>query len=166
MSVPSVDGGVSETTLHLRRATAVDALPYVETLLARNGLPAGDVRAVPEAFYVAFDGDDRVGVGGIEAYGTDGLLRSVVVARSVRGEGFGHALCDALEATARADGLDTLYLLTTTAAGFFADRGFVAVDRADVPPAVRETTQFADLCPTSATCLRKPLSPPSPPSSP
>lgn len=143
-------------TLTLRRADE-GALSYVETLLAENDLPSADVRTSPARFYVGYDGDDRVGIGGIERYGTDGLLRSVVIERSARGNGYGTALCDALERRARADGLETLYLLTTTAAGFFAGRGYEELERADAPAAIRETTEFDELCPASATCLRTSL---------
>lgn len=143
-------------TLTLRRADE-GALSYVETLLAENDLPSTDVRTSPARFYVGYDGDDRVGIGGIERYGTDGLLRSVVIERSARGNGYGTALCDALERRARADGLETLYLLTTTAAGFFAGRGYEELERADAPAAIRETTEFDELCPASAACLRTSL---------
>jgi amino-acid N-acetyltransferase len=135
---------------------ADDALGYVETLLERNDLPA-DVRSKPDCFYVASAGGDRVGTGGIERYGTDGLLRSLVVERSYRGEGYGTAIRGALEAEARADGIETLYLLTTTAADFFAAAGYARIDRAEAPDTIRETTEFVDLCPASAACLRKSL---------
>ena len=159
---------MTDVTVALRRVDAAgdgtgddedaDALSYVEALLEREDLPARDVRSSPAAFYVAEDADgDRVGVGGVERYGTAGLLRSVVVAPSVRGDGYGTALCDALEARTREDGVETLYLLTTTAAGFFAGRGYAAVDRDDAPAAIRSTTEFEDLCPASATCMRKRL---------
>jgi hypothetical protein len=52
---------------------------------------------------------------------------------------------------------DCFYLLTTSATEFFADRGYVAVGRCDAPDAIRGTTEFEALCPTTATCLRKSL---------
>ncbi|ELZ39387.1 N-acetyltransferase GCN5 [Halorubrum californiense DSM 19288] len=136
---------------------AGDALGYVESLLAENELPSRDVRSTPDAFYVARDGAERVGVGGVEVHGSDGLLRSVVVERSERGRGYGTALCDALEAEAAAAGVDTLYLLTTTAAEFFAARGYAETPRSDVPSGIRGTTEFGELCPASAACLRREL---------
>jgi amino-acid N-acetyltransferase len=81
----------------------------------------------------------------------------VVVEESVRGAGYGTALCDELEAQAAADGIDALYLLTTTAAGFFEARGYEAIDRNEAPPLIRQTTEFEDLCPASATCMKKSL---------
>lgn len=144
-------------TLELQRADE-EALSYVETLLERNDLPAEDVRSKPACFYVAYDGDDRVGIGGLEPHGTAGLLRSVVVERSIRDGGYGTALCEELEARARADGVETLYLLTTTAAGFFADLGYEKIDRTEAPAPVRRTAEFANLCPATATCMKKRLS--------
>jgi amino-acid N-acetyltransferase len=134
-----------------------ETLAYVESLLEANGLPSSDVHSKPECFYVAYDGDERVGVGGIELRGTAGLLRSVAVERSARGEGFGTALCERLEAVARAEDVEVLYLLTTTASGFFADRGYAETERTVAPEAIRGTTEFADLCPETAVCMRKPL---------
>lgn len=145
-----------DATVTLERADP-RALSYVERLLEATDLPSADVRSKPECFYVARHGSERVGIGGLEHYGPDGLLRSVVIERSKRGRGFGAALCDALEETAAAAGVETLYLLTTTAESFFADRGYVECERAAVPDSIRETTEFADLCPATAACLRKRL---------
>jgi amino-acid N-acetyltransferase len=147
---------MSDARVTLQPAGA-DGLAYVERLLEANDLPARDVRSKPDCFYVGYDGGRRVGVGGVEPCGTAGLLRSVAVEASVRERGYGTALCEALEARARADGIDDLYLLTTTAAAFFADRGYGPVARDGVPGPIQETTQFSDLCPASATCLRKSL---------
>ena len=129
-------------------------LDRVEALLAAGGLPTDDVRAKPECFFLARDGDAVVGAGGLEAYGTGGLLRSVAVAEPNRGRGYGGALCDALEDRARERGVGELYLLTTTATGFFRRRGYEATAREAVSPAVRQTAEFTDLCPDSATCMR------------
>ncbi|WP_328517191.1 GNAT family N-acetyltransferase [Haladaptatus caseinilyticus] len=64
-------------------------LSYVQTLLERNGVPSRDVRSKPNCSYIGYDGNDAIGVGGIETHGTGGLLRSVVVERSARGTGYG-----------------------------------------------------------------------------
>ena len=134
-----------------------EALDAVERLLRENELPAADVRAKSDCFYVAILDEERVGVGGIESVPPDGLLRSVVVEESKRGLGLGGVLCDRLEARARADGVETVYLLTTTAADFFAARGYEEIDRVEAPTAVRETSQFQGLCPSTAVCMRKRL---------
>lgn len=139
------------------RAADDAGLTYVERLLDDAGLPSEDVRTTPGSVYLGVDGGERIGCGGIEAYGSDGLLRSVVVEDTHRGRGYGTALCDALEAEAADSDVETLYLLTTTAEAFFAGRGYERVVRSDAPPSIRETTEFSSLCPASATCLRTSL---------
>ena len=148
---------MSGATITLRRARD-NTLPYLETLLEENGLPSQDVRTKRDCFYIAHSGADPVGVGGFETYGTVGLLRSVVIEEAAQGQGFGTALCDSLEATASADGVETLYLLTTTAADFFANRGYAQIERTDAPDSIQQTTEFDHLCPTGATCMKKSLS--------
>lgn len=148
---------MSTNGVALRRATTTD-LSYIETVLDENGLPVADVGSHPERFYIAFAGADRVGIGGLESYGDVGLLRSVVVERGVRDAGIGTELCDELETIARTREIDTLYLLTTTAAEFFAKRGYATIDRSEAPVPIYQTSQFEDLCPKTATCMEKPLS--------
>jgi amino-acid N-acetyltransferase len=143
-------------TLTLQQADD-STLSYIETLLERNDLPSQDVRANPGWFYVAYSDTEPVGIGGVERYGPHGLLRSVVIEHTAQGNGFGTALCEALEATASADGVETLYLLTTTAADFFANHGYRECKRTDAPVAIQQTTEFDSLCPTTATCLTKSL---------
>lgn len=129
----------------------------VESLLDANGLPSADVREKPECFFLAVTEAGVVGVGGVEPAGSDGLLRSVVVTEASRGQGYGTALCTALEDYARTSGLEELYLLTTTATGFFRGRGYERIERDRVPPEIRETREFAELCPDAATCMYKRL---------
>ncbi len=140
--------------LTLEPATAADRR-YVESLLERNGLPAADVPPERDALclYVCLRDGERTGAGGTELHGNVGLLRSVVVEEGARGEGIGRGLCERLAERASAAGVERLYLLTTTAADFFRDLGYENVARADVPAAVRETSQFSELCPSTAVCL-------------
>jgi amino-acid N-acetyltransferase len=129
----------------------------IEAILRRNGLPADDVRANAEQFFVASTDGKFVGIGGVETYGSAGLLRSVVVTEPYRNHGYGTALCANLESYARTEGVTALYLLTTAAATFFRQRDYEEVSRAEPPRCIRETTEFTTLCPDSATCLRKRL---------
>lgn len=145
---------MTDDSLTVRRIADTET-DRVESLLAANDLPNRDVREKPACFFLAYAGPELVGTGGIEQYGPNGLLRSVVVAESHRGSGYGTALCDALEAHARSDGVRTLYLLTTTAAPFFRRRGYESVARDAVPERIRATAEFTDLCPASATCMAK-----------
>lgn len=72
----------------------------------------------------------------------------------MRGVGVGSAICEHLEREARTAGLGRLWLLTTTAADFFAARGYERVDRSAASERIQATTEFADLCPNTATCLQ------------
>ena len=51
--------------------------------------------------------------------------------------------------------ISALYLLTTTAAGFFPKFGFERIDRCDVPRSVQMSVEFTSACPSSATVMRK-----------
>ena len=141
------------SALEIREAD-LDALSRIEELLESNGLP-DDVRSSPARFFLTEADGAFVGVGGLEVHGPDGLLRSVVVDESARGDGLGAELCGALEERARGAGVDSLYLLTTTAEGFFRRLGYEVIDREAAPPAIRGTAEFRDLCPSTATCMRK-----------
>ncbi|PSP74867.1 GNAT family N-acetyltransferase [Halobacteriales archaeon QS_1_68_20] len=147
---------MTDSSLTLRPAGA-DDLSRVEGLLDANDLPSADVRAKPECFFVARADGEVVGVGGVEDHGANGLLRSVVVEESRRGRGYGAGICAALEDHARGAGMATLYLLTTTAAEFFRRRGYEEIPRGAAPERIQGTTEFADLCPASATCMTKGL---------
>jgi amino-acid N-acetyltransferase len=50
-----------------------------------------------------------------------------------------------------------LYLLTIDAAAFFSRLGYQEIARSEAPAAITGTAQFAGLCPSSAHCMRKPL---------
>ena len=146
------------------RPVRPDDRAYVERLLESSDLPTDDLDAAYPSLFVCVGGSERgeserrIGVAGLEVNGNAGLLRSVAVEESARGQGYGNSICEKLLGRARNRNLDAVYLLTTTAADFFADRGFEAVERETVPEAIRNTGEFSDICPTSATCMKKPLS--------
>lgn len=147
---------MTDPSITLKTAGLAD-IDRVERVLQSNDLPYQDVRDDSGQFLIAMADGEFVGIGGLETYGSNGLLRSVVVTESKRGRGYGTALTTELENHARTNGVGTLYLLTTTATAFFRDCDYTEIDRETVPEQIRETTQFTDLCPSSATCLRKRL---------
>lgn len=135
----------------------------VSALLRSVHLP--DIGATFPAEYVVAQrgpvvGASVVGVAGIEVYETDALLRSVAVAETVRNRGLGRDLVRNRLEAARKRGLSAVYLLTTTAPGFFEELGFERVARASAPAPVQASEEFASLCPASAVCLKYPLVPP------
>lgn len=133
-------------------------LPAAVRLLEEAGLPHADLTPEHLAhFLVLREGDGIVGVVGMEVRGDAGLLRSLAVAADRWGGGWAVRLVDALEARAHASGIRTLCLLTTTAEGFFARRGYASTDRAAVPDAILATGEFRGICPSTAACMSKVL---------
>lgn len=129
-------------------------LGAIDQLIRASALPIEVVRdRFPEAYVVARRGDAIVGVAALEPHEQSGLLRSVAVAPDERGRGTGIALVADRLATAWANGLTSVYLLTTTAAPLFRRFGFVDEDRGRVPAALAASPEFAALCPSSATCM-------------
>jgi len=128
-------------------------LPAVLALLAESGLPPDGLPEHFGAALVARDGERVVGSAALERYGEAGLLRSVAVAPELRGQGLGRELTLAVLEQARSHGLRHLYLLTTTAEGYFPAFGFAPIDRADVDPALHASAEFTGACPESAAVL-------------
>lgn len=135
-------------------ATPADE-PAIHALLKDAGLPHDDFAAHLSSFITAKDGDMLIGTIGMEVYGGVALLRSLAVAAARRGGGIGGALCARIEQQMRGRGVKTLYLLTQTAEKFFASRGYRVIPREEAPAAIRQTGEFALLCPLSAICMKK-----------
>lgn len=139
------------TEISMARATD-DAL--IRGLLAAAGLPLdGLADQFPSAYVVAHDRGRLVGAAGLEIYGSVGLLRSVAVAEATRSQGLGRRLIANRLDSARAAGLSSVFLLTTTAAPYFERLGFSRADRALAPPLLSRSPEFALACPASAACL-------------
>lgn len=125
-------------------------------LLAECGLPVSDISpSQPLQFFGIRSESGLVAVVGLELYGSVGLLRSLAVAPSRRGHGLGRQLVAFAERVAASQGVDSLFLLTTTAAAFFGKLGYLPASRSTAPPAIQATLQFSGLCPTSAAFLSK-----------
>lgn len=127
-------------------------------LLESAGLPVADVTAYHMThFFCVGSLTAPRGMVGVELHGSDALLRSLVVVPELRSTGLGTTLVEHVERHARAQGARTLYLLTTTAEGFFRSRGYVATPRDSAPSSIRSTAEFAGLCPASSAFLSKRL---------
>jgi amino-acid N-acetyltransferase len=128
-------------------------LPQLEAMLAGNALPIDDCAEQADNFFGIFEGDRLIAAGGLQPAGEFFLLRSVVVDPGYRGRGLARELSVFLLDLAEAAGSPAVYLLTETAADYFARLGFEPVAREQVPEAIRQTRQFTTLCPDSASCL-------------
>ena len=141
-------------------ATAADH-SAVRLLLVEAGLPVADLDSAPRlSFWVVRDDSGRpVGAIGLERHGDIGLLRSLVVAPDWRSRGLGKTLVSTLEAQANAIGVVELVLLTETAEKFFRQLGYTAIDRDRAPAVVTSSAEFRTLCPSTAACMTKRLTP-------
>lgn len=130
----------------------------LDTLLQACELSTEDITPeMLEHFRVAHLDKALVGCAGVDMLGEVGLLRSVAVDEAHRGTGLGKELVAAAEELAREEGVQTLYLLTDTAEGFFAGLGYRKVPREEAPADVAGTQQFAKLCPGSSSFMAKTL---------
>lgn len=132
--------------------------PEIVAMLDMAALPTSDLTPKMLAdFLLARQDGVLVGVVGLERHAKAGLLRSLVVDKTLRGTGLGKRLLFAMENRALGRGLTQLYLLTDTAEEFFLYMGYRPLDRLDAPFGIRHTPQFRDLCPASATFMTKGL---------
>ena len=131
-----------------------DVVDFLESAsLPSSDLSDGDMA---DFFYVG-SSSAPIGIVGLQYYGSDALLRSLVVSASHRARGLGKNLVEHAEQHARTRGVTAIYLLTTTAEHFFRSRGYVVTPRDSAPPAIRSTPEFASLCPASSAFLSKRL---------
>lgn len=140
------------TTIQIEPAAPAD-LPAVLDLLSASGLPHDGLAEHFDVALVARDGEVVVGSAALELYGEAALLRSVAVTEGLRGQGLGRQLTSAALGLARARGVRRVYLLTTTAEGYFPSFGFAPIARAEVEPAVQTSVEFTGACPAAAAVL-------------
>jgi amino-acid N-acetyltransferase len=124
--------------------------PAIEALLEASGLPTDGFELALGTAVVAREDGRIVGCAAVEPYGSVGLLRSVCVALPLR-------LVDRAEAVAAARGIADLFLLTETAADWFARRGYEPGAREAAPAALLGSPEFTVACPVSAALFRKRL---------
>lgn len=129
----------------------------IRALLERSGLETSDLTPAHFlTFLVARAGRKVVGCVGGEVLDERAiLLRSLAVDETRRGQGLGQRLVAEGERVAVQLGMESVWLLTMTAADFFARQGFLAVPRGQATDAVRRCGQFTALCPASAVLMHK-----------
>ena len=132
-------------------------LPAVRRLLEQLDLPLAGVDDHVRTMLVAREDGRVVGTAALELYPDGALLRSVAVDRQLQGRQLGHQLTEAALHLAAARGVETVFLLTTTAERFFPKFGFEQITRDDVPASVRASVEFQSACPESAIVMRRRL---------
>src|ERR1700757_4607558 len=107
----------------VRRGNASD-LPAIAALLEHSGLPTADLKSSAELqTWLVETGEGVIGVIALERFGSEALLRSLVVVAAYRKLGIGRRLVSQVEDSARCEGLKRLVLLTETAEPFFRSLG-------------------------------------------
>lgn len=140
------------TSVAVRTATPRDRAS-IEALLRDAALPLDGIDDVE--LVVAEDDGHVVGCAGIEVRGRAALLRSVVVARELRGHGAGELLVRAVLDSATQRGLAPVVLLTTTASAWFPRFGFAPIARDSVPVSLLESAEFKGACPDTAVIMQR-----------
>lgn len=140
--------------MRIREATQQD-LDAVESLLAANDLPLDGVKENFSSFVVADDKGEIAGAIGLEKFGSVALLRSAVVSPNYRGSGVGRRLVEQVLEQASDQGIEDLFLLTTTAEKYFPRFGFSPTARSAVPDSVMASAEFQGACPDSAVVMRR-----------
>lgn len=136
-----------------------DDFEKVVGLLAESELDISDLKQPSIRLFQIGENGQIAGVGGLEIYGDQALLRSVAVTKENRGQGIGKMLVGQIEKVSVLSGIKSLYLLTTTASGFFRSLGYLQINRDEFAEPLKQTAQFAGLCPANAVCMKKELSP-------
>lgn len=130
----------------------------VKHLLQVCGLPHSDITpAHLQHFFASGNNSGLFGVVGIEPYGSIALLRSLAVTPKHRNSGLGKQLVAYIEQYALAQGVQVIYLLTTTADKFFSRLGYSPVPRDQAPSVIQDTIEFSNLCPSSSILMVKRL---------
>jgi len=130
----------------------VAEFPLLKALLQDQQLPTEDLQEGVQLFYTQVEGQ-IISCGGYEQYHNIGLLRSVAIRPDKQGSGLGKKWVALLLQKAREQGMQELYLLTTTAESFFEKMGFKSIDRKDVPKVIQQSQEFSSICPSSAAVM-------------
>jgi amino-acid N-acetyltransferase len=143
---------MSDSFTIVQAAGAIGA--QVIDLLSENGLPVDDLASCHQLLALLYN-RQLAATAGFEMLDDCALLRSLSVQQALRGRGLAKKMVGEIEDRLRKIGITRIYLLTTTAGEFFQKLGFVTVPRVEAPNSIRQTRQFAELCPASSLLMQK-----------
>lgn len=130
-------------------------LESLKNFLKVNQLPADDLQLKNSLLLTYYNADDTlVGSGGLEFYESKALLRSLAVSPELRGQQLGKQIVQDLLQQAQEAGMNEMYLLTQTAFFFFQKLGFTEVQRDLVPAEIKASSEFSQVCPSSAQVMK------------
>jgi amino-acid N-acetyltransferase len=134
-----------------------DEIEQISKLITSENMPAIEVDRWLDSFFVLDDGEKLVGCAGVEVYGEDALLRSVMTAPELRGTGEGVRMINAALDYMRDRGVKRCFLFTMTAERWFPRFGFEVCSLEDWTSGARESWQYKAA--TEHEPLRKMLTP-------
>ena len=138
---PTSAGTVSRERCVLRRGLADDA-PDLAALVVAGELPPFFLDPYIEGFLLIEHERRLIGAGGLEFYGDDAVVRSVVVDPAARGLRLGLDIARLLEEDACVSGARDIYLFTLHAWEFWKRLGYVDRPLDEWPAPVRENWQY------------------------
>jgi|CXWL01.1.fsa_nt_gi amino-acid N-acetyltransferase len=124
-----------------RRGRSTD-VPALVPLILSGELPPIFLEPYIEGFLVIEYDGRLIGCGGVEFYGPDAVIRSVVVDAAARGLTLGLDIGRLLEEDARQSGASDIYLFTLHAREFWRRLGYRDLPLGEWPAHVRENWQY------------------------
>lgn len=117
-------------------------MPAIQMLLAECHLSCEAVEWLAKNCIVAKAGSKLVGTVALEPFGRLGLLRSLAVRPSYRGQSVGRNLCTKMTSHARLLGVEELYLLTIDREPYLSKLGFQRLQDSEIPLQIRKQGNF------------------------
>ena len=129
----------------------------VIALLSSAKLPTSDLPESLNNFLAVLENPELIGVMGLEACGSYGLLRSLAVRPGYRNQSIASKLVEQIEKLALTEELKSIFLLTETAPDYFTRKGYHIIIRTEIPAEVQQSSEFSHVCPQSAIPMKKDL---------
>lgn len=126
-------------------------------LLKSGNLPVSDLdmHSSDMPFFTLEIANRCRGCIGLELFDNAALLRSLFVHPKFRGKGYGRQLVQHAENYAKSKQIASIFLLTEDAETFFEHTDYSRIPRNEAPQEIRQTEQFSNLCPSSASFMGK-----------
>jgi len=134
---------------------SIRELESLQNFLKNNQLPADDLTLEGGLFLLYYNTEEKlIGSGGLEFYNDKALLRSLAVSQELRGQQVGKRIVSDLILLAADNNKKEVFLLTQTAYYFFQKLGFSEIPRDQVPDEIKSSTEFSQVCPTTAQVMK------------
>ncbi len=139
----------------MTKVKSLQDLEEIVNLLKENALPFDDIGSSDIQFSVIKSEGELIACGGLEIFDEVALLRSVAIKDGFKSRGIGAKIVELLLTEAKRNKVKSVYLLTTTAVNYFERKGFSVILREEAPGSIKNSSEFSELCPDSAVCMRK-----------